>query len=497
MNSHKNYCIFLLLFFSWLFLEAQNNNDPLNLLNNEIELLKKDPCLKNASWSVMVSETATGKQLCGYNVDMVLEPASVMKIVTTGAALSLLGSSFVFETRLEYSGTIDPEGNLIGNLYITGGGDPTIGSKRFDGAVSTDSIFYEFYRALKQNNIRHIKGSVVADASFFEENPAAGSWLWEDIGNYYASGAYGLNINENSYRIYFDAGVDLGSPALLNIKDPELNEMEFINNVKTGKAGSGDNVIIYGSPYTNVRMLEGTVPVGKTNFDVDGSLTDPPAYFAKLFSEYIYNKGIIADSATKTNRKIKWEGKTDSVKRKILALHKSPELKEIVVPTNTKSVNLFAEAILKTIGRIKKDKGSETAGVEAVKNFWASKNIDLKGFEMEDGCGLSRKNKISTRQLCEMLKILTKEKAYTDFSQSLPLAGKTGGMAAMLKGTIAENNLRAKTGNMDKIKSYAGYVKNISGKNLCFALVFNNYTCSNSELKPKIEKLLLLIAQTK
>ena len=495
MRSTIYYCIIFLLFFSNAI--AQPNGDAPSLLDKEVGILKKDAGLKNASWGLFVIETETGKQLCSYNADIVLEPASVMKVVSTGAALSLLGPSYVFETTLEYSGTIDSAGNLNGNLYIKGSGDPTIGSTRFDKTVSTDSIFSEFYAALKQNNIRHINGFIVADAAVFEESPASGSWLWEDIGNYYASGAYGINVFENSYRLYFDAGAEIGSPAELTKMSPVMNDITFINNVTTGSAGSGDNVIIYGQPYTYLRMLEGTVPLGKTDFDVDGSIPDPPKFFAELLNSYIKDKGILVGNPGAEDLVIAWNSRSDTAHRTQIAKHLSPKLSEIIKPTNLKSVNLFAEVFLKTMGKVKKNEGSEKSGIEVVKQFWASKNIDLSGFEMEDGCGLSRKNKISTRQLCDMLKVLAKEKTFAVFIQSLPVAGKSGGMASLLKNTMAENNLKAKTGNMDKIKSYAGYVTNAGGKLLAFAMIFNNYTCSNAELKQKSEKLMLLISQTK
>jgi len=93
--------------------------------------------------------------------------------------------------------------------------------------------------------------------------------------------------------------------------------------------------------------------------------------------------------------------------------------------------------------------------------------------------------------------VISKEKSYDVFCASLPVAGKSGGMAGMLKNTIAENNLKAKTGNMDEIKSYAGYVTTAGGKEVAFALVFNNYNCPNAEIKQKAEKLLLLISRLK
>jgi len=181
-----------------------------SVLQNEINLLQNDAALNHAAWSVYAIETGSGNVIADYNSDMVLEPASVMKIVTTGAALSILGPDYTFPTWLWYSGSIDAKGTLHGNLYVTGGGDPTIGSDRFGKACLTDSVFAEFLAVLKKNNIKHIAGKIVADASAFNENPMSYSWGWEDIGNYYASGAWGININENQYRLYFDAGKNVG-----------------------------------------------------------------------------------------------------------------------------------------------------------------------------------------------------------------------------------------------------------------------------------------------
>ncbi|MEI6122132.1 MAG: D-alanyl-D-alanine carboxypeptidase/D-alanyl-D-alanine-endopeptidase [Bacteroidota bacterium] len=488
----------LILFGCTNLMKAQSQTIDATLqLKNEIDLLKNDADLKHAAWSVIVMDVGTGTTLAEYNADMGLEPASVMKIVTTGAALSILGPTFTFSTQLQYTGTIDSNGTLHGNLFIAGSGDPTIGSARFGKIVSTDSIFSDFYLQLKQHNIRHISGKIIADASIFEDNPMAGSWSWEDIGNYYASGAWGLNVNENSYRLYFDAGKTVGEPAKLTSIEPVMSEINFTNHVTTGTNGSGDNVIIFGAPYTYQRILEGTVPVGRKNFDVDGSIPDPPVFLAQMFYKYVCQKGLTIDSSYTTLREMQLQGKSDTNKRIMLFEHFSPPLADMAVPTNLKSVNLFAEAMLKAIGVAKQNQGSLSAGISTIRNFYINNGINLDGFVMEDGCGLSRKNKISTRQLAQILKMLKTDKSFSSFEKTLPVAGKSGGMASLLNGTIAENNMKAKTGNMEKIKSYAGYVKNAGKKDVAFAIIINNYTCSNAILKQKLEKLMLLITQTK
>jgi serine-type D-Ala-D-Ala carboxypeptidase/endopeptidase (penicillin-binding protein 4) len=497
MKHRYNYFLYNIIITGFFIFPVHVFGQTKSALENEIDLLKNDTDLKAASWSVFAIETESSKVLAAYNPDLVLEPASVLKIVTTGASLGLLGPEYRFETKLEYSGSIDANGTLHGNLYITGGGDPTIGSKRFSEEYSTDSLFAEFTRALKRNHINHINGKIVADASVFTDNPMAYSWGWEDIGNYYASGAWGINVNENLYRLYFDAGKKIGDKAELIRMEPEAEGINFINHVITGKSGSGDNVVIFGSPYNYQRLLEGSVPLGKIDFDVDGSLPDPPFYLINLFEKYLKYNGIYADSSSTTLREMEWKGKTDMNERKTIAIHKSLPISEIIVPTHMKSVNLFAEAMLKTIGRLKKNKGSVASGTEAITEYWKKKGIDLSGFDMEDGCGLSRKNKISTSQLVSMLNVIKSEKYFPVFESSLPVAGVSGGMASMLKGSIAEKNLKAKTGNMEKIKSYAGYVKNAGGKEVAFAIIVNNFSCSNAVLKQKLEKLMLLIAQSK
>jgi len=118
----------------------------------------------------------------------------------------------------------------------------------------------------------------------------------------------------------------------------------------------------------------------------------------------------------------------------------------IVTVTNLKSINLFAEAMVKIIGLIKTGEGSAEAGIRQITAYWSGKGIDMDGFAMKDGSGLSRKNKVTTLQLTEMLRAATKTPAYQTFYASLPVAGKSGTLAGLLKGTFADGNLRAKQG---------------------------------------------------
>jgi D-alanyl-D-alanine carboxypeptidase/D-alanyl-D-alanine-endopeptidase (penicillin-binding protein 4) len=144
---------------------------------------------------------------------------------------------------------------------------------------------------------------------------------------------------------------------------------------------------------------------------------------------------------------------------------------------------------------LKGEGGTEEAGIEVVKNYWKSLGVNLDGLNMTDGCGLSRSNGITTLIQATVLQKISKQKWYPDFLKSLPVAGKSGSMTSLCKGTLAEDNLQAKTGYINRARGYAGYVKTKSGKLLCFSLLANNYTCTPTEMKKKLERILVAMAE--
>ena len=175
----------------------------------------------------------------------------------------------------------------------------------------------------------------------------------------------------------------------------------------------------------------------------------------------------------------------------------SPKLEKIVYYTNLKSDNHYAESLLNTIGATTTNKqGTTDNGITAVENFWKERGIDISGLHMVDGSGLSRANTITTKiQASVLSKIYKDSLLYPAFNASLPIAGKSGSMSNLCKGTFAENNLRAKTGYINRARGYCGYVKTKSGKDLAFSVLFNNYTSTPKEMKLKIEKLLIALVE--
>jgi D-alanyl-D-alanine carboxypeptidase/D-alanyl-D-alanine-endopeptidase (penicillin-binding protein 4) len=428
-----------------------------------------------------------------YNSNLSLIPASTLKIITTGAALSILGSDFVFKTRLEYDGVFDSvSGILKGNLFIFGGGDPTLESEYFKDKKDSLTTVEKWALILKSKGLKKIEGAIIGDASIFEDNMTPSQWIWGDIGNYFGAGASGLSYHDNKYTAYFKSGATGSKTQLLRIS-PFIEGLQFENNVTSN--GSDDNAFIYGSQYSYYRMAQGTIPPNKNNYEVDGSIPDPALFCAQSLKLALENIDVKVEQKTTTLRLLRESKDSVSAKRKTLHTHYSPILEKIVYYTNLKSNNLYAEHLLKYISFNKTGFGSGTRGTEIITQFWKSKGADVSGFFMNDGCGLARANVITTKTETQVLRLMANDKNFNAFYNSFPVAGRSGSLGGLCEGTCAENNLRAKSGYITRARGYAGYVKNKKGEMLCFSVLANNYDCSPSEMKRKLEKILVAIAE--
>lgn len=464
-------------------------------LNKEIENLKKDVDLRHASWSIYVLNSKTDSVVADYNSAASLIPASTLKIVTTAAALGMLGSDYVFKTQIQYDGIFDSiSGTLKGNLYLVGGGDPTLESSYFRDKKDSLSTMERWALIIKAKGIKRIEGAIIGDAEIFEDNIIPSQWIWGDIGNYFGAGASGLTYHDNKYSVYFKSGAAGSKTSISNIQPP-TEGLQFINNVTAG--GNDDSAFIYGSPYSLYRKAEGTIPPNKKNYEVEGSIPDPALACAQALEQALKNIHITVVQKATTAKKLKETDSYAIANRKNIHAHYSPTLDKIVYWTNLKSVNLYAEQLLKFMSYKKTGFGTETKGTQIVLNYWKDRGVDVSGFNMADGCGLARANVITTKTEVQILDKMIKDKNFDAFYKSFPIAGKSGSLGNLCEGTFAENNLRAKSGYISMARGYTGYVKNRKGDLLCFSVLANNYECSPTEMKRKLEKLLIAIAETK
>lgn len=484
---------FLLIFLATLISCKANQPGQTNILEQTLQGFSEDPDLKNASWGFSAFNITDNAQLATHNPNLSLTPASTQKLVTTIIALAVLGPSYQFETVLQYDGKLT-KGSLSGNLFITGTGDPTLGSALMHDSLSMEKLFGDWLNALKQNGIIQIEGSLVADGSWFDDHIIPPKWTWEDLGNYYGAGAHALTINENLYSIFFQPGRQTGDPATVIKTEPVLPGITFINDVTTGPAGSGDNVYIYGAPYGSERWLTGTVPLGRPGFEVKGSIPDPGLFLATSFSEFLKKNGISVKGDPATHRNISSE-KDENMR---IVFHKtlSPVLESIVERTNMKSVNTYAENLLKTLGKTQQNEGSFDAGIESITEFWDSKGLDIRGMHLHDGSGLSPFNKITPEQLTWILVFAAQNDViYKSLIKGLPVANRSGALETMFSSTSSAGILKAKSGFLSQVRSYAGFTQTRSGKLVAFTLIVNNYEGSPLQMRRKMEKVMDAISQ--
>jgi len=445
---------------------------------------QRDTVFKHASWSFKAVNLSKDKLVAEYNAQKSLIPASVMKVVTVGTGFLVKGSSYLFETQLQYTGTITSDSVLYGDVIIYGKGDPTLGSPRFK-AQNPDVVFSEWAQALRRAGIAAINGKIVAVPSYFDNEPFPDGWTWSDIGNYYGTGVYGLNFMDNEYKIFFQSGKKIGDSATIVRIEPAMSDVRFVNHVTTAAANTGDKTIIYPSIKNSEIHIRGTIPLQTNEFAIRGAMPNPPKVLAERFQHYLIKTGFaISEAATCQTLQLE--------KATTFHTHKPVSYRQLAEETMMRSVNLYAEAILLSLNP--PDDVSFDDNTRFVENYLKTKGLSVSGFRMADGSGLSRSNCVSSDFLCDFLKMMHKTNSFTDFYATFPVAGTSGTISGLCKGTAAQNNLRAKSGSMNAVRAYCGYVKNPAGEMICFSLIINNFDGKQSELTPKIEKLFTVLA---
>ena len=458
----------------------------LNKLRAAVDSLGLSQQMAHGGFGFYLATADSGKIIHQFSSKRSLVPASVLKAITTGTALTLLGPGYRFATVLQYDGKKE-ERVLKGNIYIRGGGDPTLGSDVF-GSTSADRIMDKWVEEIKKLGIDTIEGAIIGDADLYEYDLVPAGWAWEDMQSDYCAGACGLSFFENMYELQVACN---GSSTSCRVR-PEVPGLKLHNQVRVNKAVEKNYAYVMGAPYMNERVVLGEA---NSSFEAKSNIPDPAFFCAYTLYRYLRKSGITVKDSCTTMRRIKQAGKWESKERKAFYTTYSPALADIVAHTNAVSQNFYAETLLKAMSVQKNGYGSTTGGVAAVIAHWKSKGIDLRGFYMVDGSGVSRFNSITPKQLTEILIELSKDtKIYPSFYNSLPIAGY-GSTADVCAGTSAQDNIHFKSGYMTRVRCFTGYVDSKKGKRLAFTMMANNYLFEVQEMRNKLEQLMVMMAE--
>lgn len=456
-----------------------------------VKWLLQAPYMRGASFSLVVKDVQEGRKVYSYDTDRLQSPASVLKTVATATALEILGEDYRYPTTLEYDGILE-NGTLEGNLYIKGSGDPSLGSSHF--APGQNKFLSTWIAALQKAGIKHITGSVISDESIFDTEGVSIKWLREDMGNYYAPGSYGISIFDNMYKLSLQTGA-AGTRPVLKGTEPDIPFIRFKNYLKAAPVSS-DSAYIIGAPLDDVRYLYGVLPANREAYVLKGDIPDPALYLARYLTDQLQQKGIRVDGSPSCYRIEVEENRWKKGERKEIVTTYSPTLREIASVCNHVSHNLYADALVKTVGLQYKPRRNEMIssfgrGVQVVKEYWEKKGLDVFPLRMNDGSGLAPADKVSAGFMGELLVYMATESAVSDaFIASLPQAGIEGSVRNFLKGSKLQGKARLKSGGITGVRSYAGYITK-DGKTYAVAVFSNNYSCPMSRMTRALEKLLL------
>jgi D-alanyl-D-alanine carboxypeptidase/D-alanyl-D-alanine-endopeptidase (penicillin-binding protein 4) len=437
------------------------------------------PELQSASIGWCVIDVATGRVVARHRSGHALIPASTQKLLITGAAFDLLGPDYRYTTTLEYDGTIDRDGTLHGNLYLRGTGDPSLGSSEMEGVTGLRELLQRFRRAVERAGIRRIEGFVIGDGSLFSGSNAGPDWPWADIGNYYGAGAYGLNLHENLYYLDFLQRSELGATPPIQHTRPQIPELTFVNEVRTAERGSGDNAYIYGTPFNYRNYVRGTIPAGRGRFTIKGAIPDPPLFAAQQLTNALRQAGIPCAAPAATVRAL-GPAFAEGRQRTVVDTYRSPPLRDLIERANFRSVNLYCEALLRTLGVELAGEGTPTAGLQVLEDYLADQGLATATIQLVDGSGLSPRNFFPPELMARYLYAKAGDER---LRATIPLAGRTGSLRNALRGTAAEGRLWAKSGSVSAVRCFAGYARTRRGRELVFSVMVNNYTATGAQVR--------------
>lgn len=436
----------------------------------------RDPGWREVRYGVMVVSLDRGDTLFALNPDVPLAPASNMKLFSTAAAYYYLGPNFRYSTYALADGELQ-NGVIEGDLILFGTGDPAISGRFASGSVA---VLRELADSLLARGVREVRGDVVGDGSYFDSEWLGRGWNSGNFMAWYSAPVGALSFAENVVSVQVRPGSP-GQPARITTA-PQTQGLAVANQVRT--VARGGTVVRFEHGEQGL-VVSGQIGRGHPGIAHSVPVVDPTNYAAAAFHSVLQEQGIRVHGGVRAIHHARESrmslangggGSEQGAHPRVLAIHLSPPLSEIVKLTNHISHNLYAEALLKTVGRVALGEGSFDAGARAVRYLLECEGValDTTAVQIVDGSGLSLLNRVTARNLIQLLDLMTRSEHWESYHASLPEAGRPrpAGLQRM-SGTAAEQNLRAKTGTIQNVSALSGYVRSADGERLAFAIMAN------------------------
>ncbi len=422
-----------------------------------------------------------------------LKPASNQKVLTSAAAMHLLGPDHRYETTLVAAAPIR-DGRIDGDLTVRGTGDPNMSSRFYDGGPA--ALFRQWARELSAKGLRRIRGDLVADDTFFDDVRLPPTWDMRQEETWYSAQVSALSINDNCLDVLVRPAAQAGRPARVEVV-PSCGAIQVEGAPET-VAGAETRVIVHRKPGTNRVSVTGQIALRHPPWSGNVTLDDPAMVFASTLAEVLKGEGIaIQGKVRKAERGNEHDASivraaqggagTGAVQRSnepsravpssaravevALVKHTSTLLQDLPIILK-RSQNLHAEVLLKALGARAGGEGSLKGGERAIRKFLKAKGISDAGLVLGDGSGLSHENRVTAEILARVLYSVRAEKYFDDYLKALPLAGLDGTLDDRFRASPVRGNLYAKTGYIKGVSCLSGYV--VKGERVwCFSVLVN------------------------
>lgn len=442
-------------------------------ITQALELLQQAEQRGEARYGVSVWRVDQPQPLLDYHATGRFTPASVTKIFSSATALIALGADYQFPTEIGYRGTIREGGVLEGDLIIVGHGDPSLESKHYPRRKGL--LYEQVYLALQRVGIRQIRGRIVVDASAYCDEGYLDVWPREDWGRRYAPAVYGVNLCDNIMQVGISAQeVAKGAkePTFVHPSTPGHQWQMDVQLVKRGNRLS----ISADRDSRTTRRLSGRLARGRSQRQIIScDLSNPAMALALQLAQHLGKHGIELSEC----QSVAYYDKSAPVLTTLLDIYLSPHLSELIRTCNYHSVNLYAEALLRSTGNrfgAVQQRGciSTSEALRQEMNYW-QKTCALPADQLElyDGSGLAPRSKLSPYALTATLRqvYLMPLPLSDPFILSLPQVGREGTVRHLLP--ASKLTAYFKSGSIQRVQNYAGYVS-YRGHTYCVALLAND-----------------------
>jgi D-alanyl-D-alanine carboxypeptidase/D-alanyl-D-alanine-endopeptidase (penicillin-binding protein 4) len=456
---------------------SQGNEAALANLRTSIENILADSIFIPARVGIKIVSLGDARVLFERSSKALFHPASNLKLLTAATALHALGKDYKFRTAI-YSDSSVEGGDLRGNLYIKGFGNPDLSTTDLKWMVGQ----------LKDVGLRSIQGDIVGDVSYFDDVFWGRGWMWDDEPSSSEPFITPLSINENSVKVFLSPGERPGDSVRVRF-EPETKYVDLTNGGVTGPDTATNTIEVTRrfKERLNTVLVTGTLPQSSPELEFELSVWDPTLYTLTLFQEELNREGIAVHGGLRLG----------SVQEgaKHLVEHEWP-IDSAVIKMDKMSDNLSAENLLKVSAAEKRGpSGTSMQGISVVNEFLSSLGIDTTSYLMVDGSGVSHYNLINAETIVDLLsKMYTQRELFGLFEASLPVAGIDGTLEDRMKGTAAEGNVRAKTGTLSGVSSLSGYVQTRDGDVLAFSILMQNFIGSPRPYRNAQDKIVELLA---